>query len=48
MVGTKTKSAKQVRFLFSSGSPLAKKQKNTLAKEIRTGEVTVKKRRKKK
>jgi hypothetical protein len=39
----KTKTAKQVRYLFSSASPLTEGQKEKLAKEIRTGQVKVKK-----
>lgn len=44
--GQKTKSARQVRFLFSSGSPLAGEQKQKLASEIRTGKVKIRGKRK--
>jgi hypothetical protein len=36
-----TKSAKQVRFLFSEGSPLSSEQQSKLASEIRIGKVRV-------
>lgn len=38
----KQKSAKQVRFLFSKGSPLKPGQKEKLAGELRSGVVKVK------
>ena len=38
----KTKSGKQVRYLFSKGSPLTQGQKDKMASEIRTGAVKVK------
>ncbi len=37
-----SKSGRQVRFLFSKGSPLTPGQKDTLAGELRTGDVRVK------
>ena len=40
----KTKSKRQVRFLFSAGSALTGKQMDKLAGEIRTGHVKVEKR----
>ena len=36
-----SKSGRQVRFLFSGGSPLTPGQKDTLAGELRTGAVSV-------
>jgi hypothetical protein len=38
-----TKSAKQVRYLLSDGSPLSDKQKAKLIRELHSGVVTVKK-----
>lgn len=37
----KRKSARQVRFLFSSGSPLTDAQRDNLASEISSGAVRV-------
>lgn len=42
MPGAKEKSGRQVRFLFSKGSPLDAAQKSNLASEIRSGEVKIK------
>lgn len=42
----KTKSAKQVRYLMSKGSPLSKSQKAKLVSELHSGAVTVTKKRK--
>jgi len=42
MAGAKRKSPKQVKFLFSSGSPLKSGQKKKLASELRSGQVKVK------
>jgi hypothetical protein len=39
--GTKSKSKKQVGYLLSKGSPLKKKQKEKLKKELHTGKVKV-------
>lgn len=44
----KTKSQKQVRYLLSAGSPLSDSQKTTLKRELRSGAVKVRKRKKKK
>ncbi|NIN68891.1 MAG: hypothetical protein GTO63_30230 [Anaerolineae bacterium] len=41
-MAAKKKSAKQVRFLFSEGSPLSESEKETLHGEISSGEVKVK------
>ncbi len=38
----KSKSGRQVRFLFSKGSPLEPAQKTKLAGELRSGSVRVK------
>ena len=38
----KPKSGRQVRFLFSAGSPLTPTQKTNLAGELRSGTVRVK------
>jgi hypothetical protein len=43
MAKQKVKTSKQVHYLFSSASPLTEGQKEKLAKEIRTGQVKVKK-----
>jgi len=45
--GAKQKSAKQVRFLLSKVSPLSKKQKDKLKKELHEKKVKIKKGRKK-
>ena len=42
MATVKQKSGRQVRFLFSKGSPLEPGQKAKLADELRSGDVTVK------
>ena len=42
MPGAKTKSRRQVGYLLSSGSPLSKKQKGKLKKELHSGAVRVK------
>lgn len=39
----KTKSARQVRFLLSKGSPLSTAKKGKLKKELHTGKVKIKK-----
>lgn len=39
----KQKSARQVRFLLSKGSPLSGKQQTKLKSELHSGKVTVKK-----
>ena len=36
-----TKSARQVRYLLSAGSPLSGKQQKTLKKELHSGKVRV-------
>ena len=41
MPGQKRKSPKQIRFLFSEGSPLSVAEKEKLKSEIRSGVVTV-------
>jgi len=43
MPGKKAKSAKQVRYLMSSGSPLSGSQKSKLQGELRSGAVRIKK-----
>ena len=40
-MAAKKKSAKQVRFLLSKGSPLKTKQKDELKKELHSGKVKV-------
>jgi len=40
----KSKSAKQVRYLLSKGSPLSGKQKGKLKRELHSGSVKIKKR----
>lgn len=42
------KSARQVRYLLSKGSPLEKKEKETLKKELHSGTVKIVKKRGKK
>ena len=44
----KSKSSKQVRFLFSKGSPLTAEQKKKLEGELHIGAVKIKKSSKKK
>ncbi len=41
MSTNKRKSMRQVRFLFSKGSPLTEPQRTKLKKEIETGKVKV-------
>ena len=43
MPGTKVKSARQVRYLLSNGSPLLPVQKGKLKGELHVGTVRVKK-----
>lgn len=40
---SKEKSERQVRYLFSKGSPLDDKQKKKLDRELHTGSVKIKK-----
>jgi len=40
--GSKTKSRRQVAFLLSSGSPLTKAEKAMLRRELKTGQVRIK------
>ena len=41
--GRKTKSKRQVRFLLSKGTPLSKRQKSKLKRELHSRKVRVKK-----
>lgn len=41
--GQKTKSARQVRFLLSKGSPLSMSKKGKFKKELHAGKVKIKK-----
>lgn len=43
----KTKTKRQVRFLFSSGSPLTNAQKSKLERELHSGSVKIREKRKK-
>ena len=47
MKGHKSKSPRQVRFLFSKGSPLSPEQKGKLESELHSGAVKIKGKRKK-
>jgi len=47
-MAAKRKSARQVRFLFSKGSPLSKGQKGKLVSELRSGKVKITKRKRRK
>lgn len=44
--GPKKKTQKQIRFLLSKVSPLSKKEKDKLKRELKKGEVVIKKKKK--
>lgn len=44
-MAARTKSARQVRYLMSKGSPLTARQKKKLEEELHEGKVKVKKKR---